>query len=328
MCGFQLPQSTKLSRQDFYIEFLRILEYYNIDTVRISSIEEQRLKLYRGDRKKWLDNLWSKHYTLMYEWHDQNMTKHPRKTLQWSQVKAIYSSYLELDLRLNLNRKIANLVNDSGSRQRAKLFQSTLRELAQSFHKQGIHKELIFENDDYKISSRNVNRFIMLYARAYAVNLASTVLINSMRLAAKTFKHNFPLRVPTFEKYRKVYKQEVFTRLAPFYLEGQLERSLVENNLNKSTFVIFDGKRIQSRKSMQMSKSVRSKLLRTLLPDGVAFRTEDLISNLQNMKTPLKALLDHRKKLSQEWHKVHNLTEMKKTEDRLIDLLTKTEESN
>ena len=87
MCGFQLPQSSKLSRQDFYIEFLRILEYYGIDTVRISSIEEQRLKLYHGDRKKWFDNLWSKHDTLMYGWQDEKLTKHPRKTFNGRRSK-------------------------------------------------------------------------------------------------------------------------------------------------------------------------------------------------------------------------------------------------
>ena len=328
MCGFQLPQSSELSRQDFYIEFLRILEYYGIDTVRISSTEEQRLKFYHGDRKKWFDNLWGKHYTLMYEWQDEKLAGHPRETIQWSQVKAIYSFYLELDVRLNLNRKIASSVHDLSSRQRAKLFQSALRELAQIFLNQGIHKDLILKNEKYKISSKDINRFIMMYARSYAINLASTALINSVRLAAKTFKRNFALRVSSFEKYRKVYKQEVFTRLAPFYLEGKLERSLMGSDLMKSTFVIFDDQRVQSRKSTQISKSVRSRLLKILLPDGVAFRTEDLISNLQKMKTPLKALLDHRKKLSREWRKAHNLTEKKKTEDRLIDLLTRTEENN
>ena len=322
VCSFQLLQPTNFSRQDFYKEFLVVLDYYGINTKRISLLEQRRIKLYDSEQKKWLEKLWNKHYTLMYDWDLHKMSRHPRETLQWSQIKAMYSYYLELDVRLNLNRKVASSINDSPLRQRARSYRLILKELAKSLRSQHLHKELMVEDEHYEISPKDINRFILMYANAYGINLASTALSNSLKLAAITFSHNFSLRVPTFEKYRKVYNQEVFTRLAPFDLDGQLERALLKSNLVQSTFVKFDGKRIQSRKLIQIIKSLRFKLLKILLPEGTAYQTKDLISNLQKMTLPLRALLDHREELSKQWYKIHDSTEMKKTEERLIELLS------
>ena len=107
VCGFQVPHSSELSRRDFYQEFLSLIEYYGIGIEQFSFVERQRLNFKSKDSQKWLKQRWDSYYALMYDWDVEKILKHPRETLQWSQVKGICAFYFDLDIRFNLNRKIA-----------------------------------------------------------------------------------------------------------------------------------------------------------------------------------------------------------------------------
>ena len=326
VCSFELPRFAKLSRQDFFQEFLVVLKYYGIENTRISSIEKQRVNLYSNKRKQWLESLWNKHYTLLYDWKINKIAIHPRETLQWSQIKAIYSFYLELDLRLNMNRKKASAAKDSIVRKRARVFQSILKEFSNDLSKQHLHQELISEESPYEVASDDINRFLLRYARDYIINLTSLTLSHSLSLAAQTYRQNFALSVPTFKQYRKVYAREVFTRLWPFDLNGQLERQLDARKLTNKTFVLLDGKKIRSRDTIFMRPELRFKVLELLLPRGTARTSTELISNLEKMSIAYHALLKHRKELLNKWNKNNDPIKGKKKQERLIKLLTGTEE--
>ena len=326
VCGFQVPHSSELSRRDFYQEFLNLIKYYGIGTEKFAFVERQRLNFKSKAPQKWLKQRWDSYYALMYDWDVEKILKHPRETLQWSQVKGICAFYFDLDIRFNLNRKIASSKNDSFKRKRARAFQFVLRKFSEALLKQKLHKKLAIREVNYNISPEKINRFILMYARDYIINLASLTISRSMRLAAYTYRQNFALRVPTFKQYRRVYNREVFTRLWPFDLKGQLERQLSASKITGSTFVLFEGKKIRSQDTIFITPDLRFKVLDILLPTGTARTSAELISNLEKMSVPYKALLQHRSELSKQWNKSYDLVESKRTEERLIELLTRPEE--
>ena len=326
VCGAQVQHTRELFRPDFYQEFLNLVKYYGLDTEKFSSLEQRRSNLKSQNTKKWLKRRWSSYYFPMYNWDSKKALIHPRETLHWSQFKAICSLYLDMDIRFNLNRQIAKSKKDSVGRKRAREFQFILRKFAEKLLKQQLQNKLTSGGQDYNISNENINRFILMYARDYMINLASLTISHSMRLAAQAYRQNFALRVPTFKQYRKAYNREVFTRLRPFDLSGQLERWLSPTALTETTFVFIEGKRISSRETIFVGSELRSQVLDILLPKGAARTSVELISKLEKMSIPYQALIEHRRKLSNYWSKNYDLVESKRIEERLIKLLTKPDQ--